>query len=399
MVKEGIKNERTVVSETAKRFVKSDKFSMILSAVILVFSLSCIVFGQNLDPKSIMDPTPSKTDYFTPDQLKIRMGGVPGSTQTSGENLPFQVDSSYPKFYVIPELRRSPILDQGNCRSCVAYATSSALYTLFSDHFAPKGRIVPGLMVDPHLFFIFAGRMCLPGLPNSAWSTAGGVEHMSKIGSSMSLMDSGENSVGGTKTETLKGYYVKAGKYGSTTNVDAMRSFISRHGAMTADMMVYPAFNKYKTGIYNQDKFVNTILDALDDEIAKSTVGKEDLILAREAVRKGLPNPIGGHVVTVIGYFTGGKVKAQTVGSVFFPADSRLLKLMGDVEWDLPAFWIVQNSWGKEWGMNGIFFIEAGNPKPRNPCPEKYGCSWESIDDTMYYMMDPVVTLDGKRMN
>lgn len=382
-------NVQSVELFAAKRFVKTNSLIKLLTAVILILSLGSNIFSQNVDPKSIVDSTPSKTDYFTIEQLSARMGFKPAATQSTSGNLPFQVDKNYPRFYVIPESRRSPILDQGNCGSCVAYSTTSALYTLLSDQFIPKGKLVPALMSDPFQFFVIAGRVCPSGTLLSGWYNGKAVEQMSKVGSLMSLVDKGENSFGATKTVNFNGYYVKVGKYGSTKDVDAMRSFISRHGAMTANMAVYPSFNKYKSGIYNNDKFVDMILATLDDSKANSAAAKDSLRTVREALSKSLKTMKGGHAVTVIGYFTGGKVKAQTVGSVFFPAGSQLLKLMGDVEWDLPAFWIVQNSWGKEWGMNGLFFIEAGNPKG----------TWERIDDEMYYMMDPVVTVNGKPLS
>lgn len=352
---------------------------------------------------------PSKGDVFAKNEFVVRLGaatggGPSGTTATTVKltgndesGLPFTDFQNYPDFYVIPPEKRPRIMNQGSCGSCVAWASSTALASVVA-HQGKYKLFVSGMhMPDAIQLFIMNGRFCSPGLPRYAWYTAEGVEKLTSNGIMVSIVEpvSNKGVLGGSFAAPMQSdgefWWIKAGKSGSLTNKDAMRKFIATKGALVADIDTPWSFDRYERGIYNHQELIATIVKPLKDI---------NQLNAAKTMEEELNKVAGGHAITVIGYFKGGKIKLRDYLRPTLPPNANMA-IYPDIEIpNMPAFWIVQNSWGSGWGMNGLFYIAANqsyNALYLNDKTKKWE-SWpaNTIDDRMYYMLDPKVTHKGK---
>ena len=346
---------------------------------------------------------PSKTDVLSRNDFLARLGasnsvGGGGGASSSGgspsggtgaysnlgneSGLPFSVDKNYPDFYIIPLEKRPRIVSQSNCGSCVAWATSTALATVIANE-GKYPLFVSGMHIpDPLKLFTDAGRTC-----DTQWHPENGVSTMAFKGVRLSIVEPASNTGarGSSLLTPLENWFIKPGKAGILTNKDAMRKFIATKGALVADMDVTPTFNRYTNGVYDHPNFVALIVKPL--MIANQTAAAKDL-------GKAFSKRDGGHAMTVVGYFKGGTLKLRDFMRPTLPPNADLTPY-GNIELPyFPAFWIVQNSYGK-WGMNGLMYIAADQ---NFLIFKQDGTSKQAdtIDDKMYYMLEPKLTIDGK---
>lgn len=291
---------------------------------------------------------------------------------------PFTVDNVFPDFYVIPIENRSLILDQGTeTVFCGAYATAAALATILPNN--PKRlQVLPANMIaDPRQLFSDSGGV------QSFSPIDGQPGHLVKKAVTMALAQAvALPDRGFSLVLPMPGYSIKVGSAGiitentplrpaGMTRWDVMRKFLFSHGALIANFTILSDLDSYKRGIYHHDKTLKEKLAPIADEAA------------RQRVRTELGTRVGDHIVAVVGYFVGGKLKQSDFASIF---GLRLPPFLTDSADDYPAFWIVQNSWGRKWGLDGIFFYAADQPLS------------EKLDDAMVYLLDPTVTFNGQQI-
>lgn len=320
------------------------------------------------NPPNPLNSTPSTTPIFTQQQLLSKMGSNPSTTVATVNSLPFPVNKNYPSFYVIPLNKRALVMDQKSCGACVAFSTSAAISTMLNRRsdlmkaaFPVRNMILSNdnlFAPDPMSLFRNANRACEKDQWNSGWYVDEAARFVRNRPTPMAFA--------GT---VLSDVTVNAGSSGTiddksvlppgVTKIDAMRSFIANQGALVADFTVFLSLNYYKSGIYNHQTFLNNASAAAQPLMAVSK---------------------GGHAVLVIGYFAGGKLRAGDLAAALYGGSSA--GLFSNVEVDAPPFWIVQNSWGGGWGMNGLFFVEVGQPDL-------------GLEDSMTYLMNPILKRKG----
>jgi C1A family cysteine protease len=192
----------------------------------------------------------------------------------------------------------TPVQDQKNCGSCVAFGTVATVESRLRVQ-----RNDPNLNVnlsEAHLFFCYGraqGATCSTGWwPQKAFDAfkSGGVadEACYKYDDGLAKKDcSGRCSDWANRVTKITGYTDLTKKPGE------IKKWISgKKGPVSACFIVYSDFMSYKGGIY------------------KHVTGSQ----------------LGGHCVTIVGYN------------------------------DSPGYWICKNSWGTNWGESGFFRIYYG---------------------------------------
>lgn len=192
----------------------------------------------------------------------------------------------------------SPILNQGRCGSCVAFAAIATLETQMN--ITRNTPDSPWAFSPQHLF------SCGGGGCGFGWQPSEAVDYLKSSGvpdeacfpyASGALGDDVAcgKTCGGAATRSLK-------LAGSTTptsdfeDVEAVKRAL-QHGPLITVMTVYEDFFYYKSGVY------------------KHTAGEI----------------AGGHAISIVGYS------------------------------DSDRAWVVRNSWGDDWGDNGYFRIAWGD--------------------------------------
>jgi C1A family cysteine protease len=186
----------------------------------------------------------------------------------------------------------SPIMNQGNCGSCVAFATVASLETRFK---IASGMIWANPTFSPQQLFICGGGACDTGwFPQSA---ARFVKKSGIVDDACVPYTSGVTGVDvscrAMKCDNKEKRLYKVSNYESPSfrggNAESVKAAL-KNGPLVTTMTVYDDFMSYGGGIYKA--------------VSRKTVG--------------------GHAISLIGFN------------------------------DQERYWIIRNSWGEDWGENGF---------------------------------------------
>ncbi|KNC86060.1 hypothetical protein SARC_01783 [Sphaeroforma arctica JP610] len=255
--------------------------------------------------------TAGVNDYhkgWTVDEIKFSMGTT---VESKGPKVYSELDvadviNSLPKEYDARTEHGKcihPVRNQGRCGSCWSFGASEAL----SDRFCMAGHdvlLAPQYLVscDPVDLGCYGGQLF------TVW---GYMRFHGLPAESCDPYTSGESEISGSCIEQCEDgtpikFYKAKSVYPVVTWFDTeesavqkMMAEIYKNGPIEAAYMVYQDFMSYKGGVYKYTK-----------------------------------GPLmGGHAIKIVGWGTDEK--------------------QGD-------YWIVQNSWGADWGLDGFFWIEKG---------------------------------------
>jgi C1A family cysteine protease len=189
----------------------------------------------------------------------------------------------------------SPILDQGQCGSCVAFATIGTFETQLN--ITSKTSLSPWQLSPEYLF------SCGGGSCDSGWEVDSAMQFLVDSGTTDDACMPYTSGANGSDAQcsaacsNASNRVVQATTYsqvGSSTS--AVKAALQK-GPLAATMTVYEDFMYYKSGVYKH----------VSGSVA------------------------GGHAVSIVGWN------------------------------DADGAWIVRNSWGAGWGMNGFFEIAYGD--------------------------------------
>ncbi|EFA74631.1 hypothetical protein PPL_11599 [Heterostelium album PN500] len=194
------------------------------------------------------------------------------------------------------------VLNQGQCGSCWAFAASESL----SDRLCIASQGAINVTLSPQALVscdIEFNQGCNGGIPQMAW------EYLELHGiptDSCFPYTSGNGTAPDCQKECSDGskYQLYKGKtftLKTCSSVAAIQANVFAYGPIEGTMDVYQDFMSYTSGVYVM------------------TPGSKLL---------------GGHAIKIVGWGTD-----STSGL---------------------DYWIVQNSWGSDWGMNGFFWIQRG---------------------------------------
>jgi len=191
-----------------------------------------------------------------------------------------------------------PIRDQGQCGSCWAVSAAESL----SDRFCvgTNSTTIVALSSEELVACDTTDYGCEGGYLQNAWAfmASNGLPTEKCFGYS-----SGDGSVPPcpstcTDGSAMKMYYANSATIQTLSDVTSIETALMTNGPVQASFSVYTDFFNYKSGVYVWD---------------------------------GVSGLAGGHAIKMIGW-------GQTSAGV--------------------QYWIVYNSWGTSWGMNGIFWIK-----------------------------------------
>jgi len=197
-----------------------------------------------------------------------------------------------------------PILDQGKCGSCWAFAATESL----SDRLCIASNKSIDVVLSPQSLVScdFYGNMgCNGGIPQLAW------EYMELAGVATLKCFPYTSGANGTSNKCISKcqdgslvvkYKAKPFTQHTWRSVSEIQNAIIAHGPVEGAFIVYDDFINYQSGVYH-----------------KSANAKE----------------LGGHAVKIIGW--------------------------GHDDASDKDYWIIANSWGTSWGIDGFFWIQRGN--------------------------------------
>ncbi|THV22953.1 C1 family peptidase [Peteryoungia ipomoeae] len=190
----------------------------------------------------------------------------------------------------------SPIRDQGNCGSCVAFGTNAMVDAAMRiaanlPMNAPNASTLQDLS-EAQLFY------CGGGLCSTGWYISAALNYLSGTGvvpASNYPYTAGQQACNlPTNWQSL---ITKIAGYDYLNAAQAMKQYLVASGPLTAAFTVYEDFHAYKSGVYRWN---------------------------------GKAKRVGGHAICIVGYD------------------------------DTKSAWLCKNSWGTGWGMQGYFYIGYG---------------------------------------
>lgn len=266
---------------------------------------------------SIFDLELAQTPLLPEGTLRARL--APSGASDAVASRPNLV-SRPPVTYVIPKWRRVPVAQQDDCSSSEAWVVAQMATNILWQSPDLRRKFV----TSPTFLFRDVGKRSCGG----GWNLADAVGASRSRPLRMDYV--GMFDVPGVPTRSLA---VRSS--GSLQSKDLMRQFLASNIPLGASLAAFPGINRYRGGVYVEDKARAALYGTLD------------------------ATPAGRHTVMVIGYHRGGPLRTrdffqQLVGSSppYLPETV-----------ELPAFWVYQNSWGTEWGLSGYGLIAAGEPR------------------------------------
>lgn len=191
----------------------------------------------------------------------------------------------------------TPIEDQGNCGSCVAFGTTATVEAIFRWEMSD-----PNLEVDlseAHLWYCFAeaqdGRHCNP--PNAGWwpdNALNAYQNSGTVDAACFSYTAGDQPC--NLCSDWQNRQTKITGWHTLSSIADMKTWLSTRGPLTSCFTVYDDFYSYSSGVYTHVS----------------------------------GNDLGGHCICIVGYD------------------------------DNQGCWICKNSWGADWGENGFFRIAYG---------------------------------------
>ena len=183
-----------------------------------------------------------------------------------------------------------PVLNQGNCGSCVAYST---IATLEAQYTISSGLSWVHPIFSPQSIFSCGGGGCDRG-----WQPSSAASFLKRTGATdEACMPTTSSSTGqdvscSAKCSDAGQRSVKIASSSTASSMNAVKTALN-HGPVVTTLTVYEDFEAYTSGVY------------------KHTTG----------------SALGGHAVSIVGYD------------------------------DVKSAWLVRNSWGTEWGMDGFIWV------------------------------------------
>jgi cathepsin B len=215
-------------------------------------------------------------------------------------NLPDNFDSqtNWPQCKTINDIR-----NQGQCGSCWAFSATEAMADRFC--IASSGSINKQLSPQDMVSCDKGDYACQGGYLQKLWQyyeqTGTVTDNCFPYKSFYGTVPPCPTSCVPGSTDQWHKYKAKAGSTKNFESVEDAQNDIATHGPIQAGFKVYQDFFTYKKGVYRH----------LTGGFA------------------------GGHAVKVVGWGVDSATQQK--------------------------YWVVNNSWGNTWGMNGVFWIQRGN--------------------------------------
>ncbi|MEM7473518.1 MAG: C1 family peptidase [Planctomycetota bacterium] len=309
------------------------------------FAIALALVNESKAQKLEMSDKPA----FQPSELQKFTGARLSTSIRNGTSLPSQLipRNQVPNNYRIPKSKLTLLVrNQGDCGACTSFAACGALQVAIMKA-KPQSVVMPG----DYYKNVIRGD-CETGY--NTWKMVQNLENKGvptvPLSRSPAVLASGA------------GVTAKASRVGYVTDKEEMRRILASGYPLVADYSITPLWSTYKAGIWSE-----------------STAQQEYKALVRLFPRL---TPIfqsgiaGGHAVLIVGYFKPGVYRVSEFSGAVKQAAKTLPQL--DITFRLDhGVWVCQNSWGKDWGDNGYFYIVESEPTGQGRDP---------IDDYAYWV-------------